>query len=108
MEKIVVACVLFLTSAGLFLLGVRSFQEKGFLFNNAYIYATKQERERMNKTPHYRQTANVFLLLGIGFLLSGTALLSGMDWLYWLAGIVEAATIVYAVVSCIVIEKRRM
>lgn len=49
MEKIIVAVVLFLIAAGLFILSFRYFREKGFLFNNAYIYASKQERERMNK-----------------------------------------------------------
>ncbi len=44
MEKIIVSSVLFFISAGLFLLSFRSFREKGFLFNNAYIYASKQER----------------------------------------------------------------
>lgn len=30
------------------------FRNKGFLFNNSYIYASKQERETMDKKPHYR------------------------------------------------------
>lgn len=106
MEKIIVAVVLFLIAAGLFILSFRYFPEKGFLFNNAYIYASKQERERMNKKPHYRQSAIVFLLLGVVFVLNGIALLSGIDWLFWIVGITIAGTIVYAIVSSIVIKKQ--
>ena len=67
MKEIVPAIILFAVSIFLFFMSVRSFMEKGFLFNNAYIYASKQEREKMNKKPHYRQSAIVFLLLGLIF-----------------------------------------
>ncbi len=39
------------------------FRNKGFLFNNSYIYASKQERETMDKKPHYRQSGIVFAFL---------------------------------------------
>lgn len=106
MKHTIAAGVLFLIAAGLFLLSVRSFQEKGFLFNNAYIYASKQEREQMNKKAHYRQSAIVWLLLGITFVLIGFARLLGMDWIFLLVGITIAVTIVYAIVSSIRNEKR--
>ncbi len=106
MKDIITACVLFFISAGLFVISFRSFHEKGFLFHNAYIYASKQERERMIKKPYYRQSAIVFLLLGTVFALNGTAILLGTDWLFWLVGITIAATIVYAVISSIVMERR--
>ena len=45
--EIVMAVVMF-AIAGLWLfLGIRSFMERGFLLNNAYIYATKEERKTM-------------------------------------------------------------
>ena len=96
----------FFISAGLFVISFRSFREKGFLFHNTYIYASKQERERMIKKPYYRQSAIVFLLPGTVFALNGTAILLGTDWLFWLVGITIAATIVYAVISSIVMERR--
>ena len=55
MKEIIVASILFAISIFLFFMSVRSFMEKGFLFNNAYIYASKEEREKMNKKPHYHQ-----------------------------------------------------
>lgn len=41
---------------------------KGPLLNNAYLFASKKERENMNKKPHYRQTGIVFLFLSAIFL----------------------------------------
>lgn len=106
MEKKIVATVLFLISTGLETFSFRSFREKGFLFNNAYLYASKQEREQMNKKPHYRQSAIVFLLLGVIFALDGIELLLETGWLFWVVGITVAVTIVYAIMSSIMIEKR--
>ena len=82
------------------------FSGKRFLLNNAYIYASERERERMEKKPYYRQSAIVLLLLGFSFVFNGMALLQGADWLYWLVGISVAITIVYAIVSSIMIVKR--
>ena len=79
--------------------------EKGFLFNNAYIYASKQEREKMNKKPHYRQSAIVFLLLGIVFLLLALAVLLEAYWISFVGVAVVIITLIYAIVSSITIEK---
>lgn len=72
MKEIIIACILFLISSGVFVMSILSFMQKGFLLNNAYIYASKEERKKLDKKPHYRQSAIVFLLLGIVFLLLGT------------------------------------
>lgn len=61
----------------------------------------------MEKKPYYRQSAIVFMLLGVIFAFNGMALLLGIDWLYWLVGITVAITIVYAIVSSITIVKRK-
>ena len=57
------------------------FNEKGFLFNNAYIYASKQEREVMDKKPHYRQSGIVFLMVGIIFALINSVSAMGLVWI---------------------------
>ena len=59
---IVGAIVLFVISVFAFFVSIRSFMEKGFLINNAFIYASKQERDAMDKRPHYRQSGVIFLL----------------------------------------------
>ena len=52
MKEIITSCILFIIATGAFIKSYRSFKEKGFLLNNAYIYASKQERETMDKKPH--------------------------------------------------------
>ena len=55
--EIVIAIVIFAIAGLLLFFAIRSFTERGFLLNNAYIYATKEERETMDKKPYYRQSA---------------------------------------------------
>ena len=105
MKEIVPASILFAVSIFLFFMSVRSFMEKGFLFNNAYIYASKQEREKMNKKPHYRQSAIVFLLLGLIFLLNTIAVLLKVNWIFYIVVVVVIITLIYAIVSSILIDK---
>lgn len=45
MAEIVVAVILFLVSAAAFTASFMYFREKGFLLNNAYLYASKQDRK---------------------------------------------------------------
>ena len=105
MKEIVPASILFAVSIFLFFMSVRSFMEKGFLFNNAYIYASKQDREKMNKKPHYRQSAIVFLLLGLIFLLNTIAVLLKVNWIFYIVVVVVIITLIYAIVSSILIDK---
>ena len=105
MKEIICASILFLISAFAFFVSIRSFMEKGFLFNNVYIYASKQERETMNKKPHYRQSAIVFLLIALIFLLNGLSILLKTDWIFYISVAVMIITLIYAIVSSITIEK---
>ena len=106
MKELIGAAVLFLISALAFLLSIRSFREKGFLLNNAYLYASRQERETMDKKPHYRQSAIVFLLIGIIFLLNGLSVLWGLSWISYIATGVIVIAAVYAVASSVKIQKK--
>lgn len=106
MNETVVAAVLILLSALLLFLSIRSFREKGPLLNNAWLYASPKERETMNRKPHYRQSAVVFLLLGIVFLLNALAVLFRISWLSSIAAIVILLTVVFAVASAIAIAKQ--
>ncbi len=105
MKEIIIASILFAVSVFLFFMSARSFMEKGFLFNNAYIYASKQEREKMNKKPHYRQSAIVFLLLGLLFLLIALAVLLEANWICYVGIALIIITLIYAIVSSVIIEK---
>ena len=107
MKEIIISGVLFMIAIGAFLMSYRSFTEKGFLFNNAYIYASKQERETMDKKPHYRQSAIVFFMLGVIFLLNGVSVLLEANWILFLVIAIAIVAIIYAIVSSITIERRK-
>lgn len=77
------------------------FQEKGFLFNNAYIYASKQERETMDKKPHYRQSGIVFAFLSAIFLCIAAECIFETGWLWWIEGALCIAVISYAIISSV-------
>ena len=62
----------------------------------------------MNKKPHYRQSAIVFLLIGIIFFLNGLSVLLSANWIFFLVIIITIIAIVYAIVSSIAIEKRKI
>ena len=98
MKEIILSCILFLIAIGAFVMSYRSFREKGFLFNNAYIYASKQERETMDKKPHYRQSAIVFLLIGIIFLLNGVSVLLAAKWIFILVIVIAVIAIINAII----------
>ena len=106
MGNIIAAGVLFFLSACAFVLSIRSFMEKGFLFNNAYLYASKQERETMNKKLHYRQSAVVFLFVGLIFLFSGFNALLKTRWMIYAVIALSIAALVYAIASGVRIERQ--
>ena len=107
MKEIIPAGILFAVSFLSFILSIRSFLEKGFLFNNAYIYASKKERETMDKTPHYRQSAIVFFLIGLIFLLNALAVLFNINWIFYVVIAIVLITSVYAIISSIAIERNK-
>ncbi len=79
--------------------GILQLNGKGFLFNNAYIFASKQERETMDKKPYYKQTGIIFLMIGMIFLINTLALAFQKSWLFCLIVPVALAAIVYAIES---------
>ena len=107
MKTTIAASILFGIAIVAFILSIRSFRGKGFLLNNAYLYASTRERESMDKKPYYRQTAVVFLLIGCNFTLNGCAIIFRTGWISYLTGATIIGTIVYAIASSIAIEKQK-
>lgn len=101
------AILLFAAAAALLAVSAAQFCQKGFLFNNAWLYASQEERERMDKAPYYRQSAVVFLLLGLIFALLGLYALTRSRALLILEGLLALGTVLYAVVSSARIEKTK-
>lgn len=73
--------------------------ERGFPINNAYIWASKQERQVMDKKPHYRQSGIAFALIAALFAVMGLECALSTGWLWIAAGVLAAAVMVYAIIS---------
>lgn len=101
----IIAVVCFVLAVLAFGISIRSFQEKGFLFNNVYLYASKQEREELDKKPYYRQSAVTFLMMGIIMLLLGAGILLSWVWMNLLAMAGAVGLLVYVIASDIAITK---
>ena len=107
MTGIISGIVCSILAIGAFIVSFRSFKEKGFLFNNAYLYASKEERATMDKKPHYRQSAVVFLMIGIIFLLNAMSSIWTNSWFSYMAIVVALIAIIYAIVSSVMIERHK-
>ncbi len=95
----IISTILFVLAGALLFSGIRSFLGRGFLLNNAYLYASEADRKTMNKKPYYRQTAVVFCILSAVFFVIGLAVVLKNDQLFLLEIPLIAAAVVYAVVS---------
>ena len=103
----IAAVAVFIVAAALAIISIRSFRNRGFLFNNAYIYASKEEREAMDKKPHYRQSAIVFLLLSIVFVVIGLSIVLHDSQINLLEIPLFLGVSIYAVVSSARINKSK-
>ncbi len=107
MEEIIIAVICALLGVAALIVSTRQFMQKGFVFNNAYLWATKEERSRMDKRPHYRQSAIVFALFTAFFFIMAVEMLLDTIWLSGLACLVIIAAVVYAIVSSVKQETKR-
>lgn len=105
MGNIIGAIILGVVAIVCFFVSYFQFKEKGFLFNNAYIYASKEEKENMDKNPHYRQSGIVFIMIGIIFIINAVEMIINTGWLFYMVIAVACIAVVYAIVSSVVIER---
>ena len=104
MEK-TITIILGIISIALFSISLMHLYEKGYLMNNAYIYASKEERETLNKRPYYRQSGIVFFLFGLIALLNAFNVELKSFKLFIFIILLVVFTIVYAIISTKKIEK---
>lgn len=105
-SELIIVIVVFLAAGALFCLGIRHFMERGFLLNNAYIYASQKERQTMDKKPYYKQSAIVFCLLGMIFVLIGFSVVLQNNSLLLPEAVLVIGTVIYAIVSSVQISKK--
>ncbi len=70
----------------------------------SYFYASKSERAKMDKKPHFRQSAVVFFMIGLMLLLIGLQMVIKHAFILYMLVINLVVLLVYAVVSSIAIE----
>ena len=107
MENIIVTVVLGLVALGCFVISFFQFKQKGFLFNNAYIYASEKERETMDKKPHYIQTGVIFGFIGLIFTVNAINVVLKKNFLLFVVIGIAVMAIIYAIVSSVLIERRK-
>ena len=104
--ELITSIIVFFIAGVLLLFSIRSFLQRGFLLNNAYLYASKDERKTMNKKPYYRQSAIVFCVLSALFLVIGLSLVFQNDKVLLLEIPLIVGVIFYAILSTVQINKR--
>lgn len=97
--------ICFVIAAIFYIFGAMHLKEKGILLNNAFLYASAEERKTMDKKPHYRQSGIVFLSIGTIFALNAVQIITMSGKIFYLVIAIAAFTLVYAIVSSILIEK---
>ena len=110
--QMICGILLLALTIGALIISYLQFKEKGYLFNNAYFWASREERKRMDenkacKKPHYRQSGFVFLLIGIALSVLAVYTFTEWKWMYiafWAFVIID---VVYAVVSSVRIERHK-
>ncbi len=105
MEDKIIGILYLLLALGCGVISLFQFREKGFLFNNAYIWASKEQREKLNKKPHYRQSAITFALLSLVLLFVALGILLDNASFMLPAVPLVIAVLVYVMVSAVRIEQ---
>ncbi|MBE5968693.1 MAG: DUF3784 domain-containing protein [Lachnospiraceae bacterium] len=101
----ILAIIMFAIAAVWLILSIRSFKQKGFLLNNAYLFATKEERKSIAWKPYYIQSGVAFLGVAVVFVLIALTVIYEIGIFSKIAIVVAVAMVVYAIVSAVVIEK---
>ncbi len=104
-SEIITVIVVFVIAVVLAVISYRSFKNRGFLFNNAYLFASKEERETMDKKPHYKQSAIVFLLLSVVFIVIGLSIVFNDSRINLIEIPLIIGVLVYAIISSIQISR---
>lgn len=110
--QMIIGSIFLALGIGAFIISYLQFKEKGYLFNNAYIWASQEERKQMDehkecKKPHYRQSAFTFMFIGFIFLTYASYIATDWIWLYVTFWVLLLIAVVYAVVSTVQNERHK-
>lgn len=110
--QIVCGILFFILAAGAFIISRLQFTEKGYCFNNAYFWASREERKKLDENkeilkPHYRQSGFAFLFIGILCLMLAVYFATGWTWMLAASILACTITVVWAVVSSVQMERHQ-
>ena len=103
----IIGAVIFVIALLCMMTGMLQLLQKGPLINNAWIYANAEQRRSMDKKPHYIQSGIVFMMIGIQFLMLGLFCVTKLYGFLYAEFAVLGAVTVYAIISSIMIEKKK-
>lgn len=106
--QIIFAIIIGLISISLLIYSFFTSKEKGPIFSNTYLLATKEERKKIDKSAEYHLVTVVFRILGIVFLILTVNILTSWSWLYYIIGILITVLIIYAIKESIQSEKKNL
>ena len=106
-SQIVSSIILGLISMLLLTYSFFASKEKGPILSNTYLWATSEEKKKMDKSAEYHLVTVVFSILGMIFLLLTIRILSSWSWINYIIGILITIVIVYAIIDTIKTEKNK-
>ena len=104
MALIITAIITGLIALWCFFIAVRQHMEKGMVFTNAWIYASKAERAQMDyrkKRLEHRLARNVFFIIGIIFLVMTLYVIFSLPFLLCIIFGLSGATCILAIVQTV-------
>lgn len=107
MENIVETVISSVFSAACLIIAIMQLNNKGHLINNSYIWASKEERLKLDKKPYYRQSGIIFVMLTLVFALLALEAAFGIGWIIYLVFGALGITLVYSIASEVLIEKKK-
>jgi len=76
-------------------------KEKGPILSNTYLWATAEERKKIDKTAEYHLITIVFRILGMVFLFLTIRIITSWVWINFIIGILIVTVIIYAITESI-------
>jgi hypothetical protein len=99
MAQIIILIIVFLFAVISFVIAYRHLKQKGFLLNNSYLYASKDERSKMDKKPYYRQSAVAFFGIGVMLCVIALTIITNLNFLFYIIDGIAIMLIIYAIKS---------
>jgi hypothetical protein len=95
--QMITASIVGLISIILFVYSYFTSKEKGPILSNTYLFASDEERKKIDKSAEYHLVTIVFRILGTVFLLLTIQILTSWSWLKYIIGILVIVVIIYAI-----------